>query len=150
MRIHLDTCAWKRPYDRPASDRVALEAFAVVSLLRAAEGGRITVVSSSALEAENSQNPDAMRRAEVAELLARMPERVPYSEVLAERARELRGCGLTPLDALYAASAEAGGCDYLVTTDDRMLRTLRRAVSDLQTIAIDPLGLVRTLEVLDK
>ncbi len=150
MRIYLDTCAWKRPYDEPSSERVVLEGLAVAAVLRRCQIGVLEVVSSAALQAENSRNPDPTRRAEVAAMLARLPTSVPLTKSMTTRARELVSLGLRPLDALHTASAEAAGCTYLVTTDDRMLRRLRANVAALHLSPIDPLGLVRVLEGLEE
>ena len=69
MRVYLDMCAGKRPYDRPHSERVRLEGLAVAGLLDEAAAGRVTIVSSEALEVENTKNPNVRRREEVARLL---------------------------------------------------------------------------------
>lgn len=125
---------------------VNLAALAVAAILRAAEEDRVVIVSSAALEAENGLNSDQRRPSEVATLLSRMPERVAVTEAVGRRARELVERGLKPLDALHTACAEQAGCDYLVTTDDQLLRALHCIAGDALVGAADPLALVRLLE----
>ena len=52
MRVYLDMCSWKRPYDTPHSERVRLEGLAVAGLLDEATAGRVEIVSSEAFELE--------------------------------------------------------------------------------------------------
>lgn len=102
---------------------------------------------SAILSAENARNPNLSRRLAVESLLDAMEcGLVAVDEIVVERARALEARGLRPLDALHAACAEAGGCDFLVTTDDRMLRLLRRASPDLKVRPVDPLEFIRILE----
>jgi predicted nucleic acid-binding protein len=54
-------------------------------------------------------------------------ERVKVSRQAVRRAEELESHGLRGLDAIHIACAESGGADLLITTDDRMLRSSRRA-----------------------
>jgi predicted nucleic acid-binding protein len=139
MRIYLDMCALKRAYDDPSSDRVVLETLAVASIISASERGAVTLVSSAALELENSKNPLEHRRQEVGDVLGTMEIIVAVDEDFFMRAREIGGMGLRPLDSLHIASAERGGCDYMVTCDDKCLRAARRAQDRLLVKVVSPL-----------
>ena len=59
------------------------------------------------------------------------------SAAVVARARSLERLGLRGLDALHVASAEAGGADLLITTDDRM-RSRVRAVRELRLRLVTP------------
>lgn len=61
MRVYLDICSIKRPYDDQAQTRIMLETAAVLVVLQAAEEGRVTLLRSIAHDIENSQNPDHRR-----------------------------------------------------------------------------------------
>ena len=138
MRLYLNTSALNRPFDDMSSERVRLEAEAVVSLLSAAESGRAELISSEFLEFEIAQNPDRERAVRVASVLTTFRSRVPISPRLAARARELEQFGLRGLDALHVAAAEAGAARLLVTTDDRMVRGARRAGNRLEVEVLGP------------
>jgi predicted nucleic acid-binding protein len=145
-RVYLDLCAWKRPYDVVAEERVRLEALAVASLLDAALAGSITIVSSVTLQAENARNPNPLRRAGVASILRALTQLVPLEDETVTRAEALVGLGLRPLDALHVASAETVGCAFFVTTDDRLAAAMRRNAAQIRVRLADPLEMVRVLE----
>ena len=149
VRVYLDMCAWKRPYDTPHSERVRLEGLAVAGLLDEAAGGRVTIVSSEALEVENAKNPSWRRRDEVARLLV-MHEVVQADDEAFSRAQELEELGLRALDALHVACAERGGCDYFVTTDRRLRKAVAGHRAAVGVDAIDPLQAMRLVEETDE
>ncbi|MBI4604526.1 MAG: PIN domain-containing protein [Planctomycetes bacterium] len=127
MRVYLDLCALKRPYDQPTEDRIVLEALAVAAIVKAFESRRLELISSTVLELENSKNPQEDRRVEVADVLRRMPTTVRSGEELLRRSRELLSHGFRSLDALHVACAESAKCDYFVTCDDRLQAAASRA-----------------------
>jgi predicted nucleic acid-binding protein len=63
---------------------------------------------------------------------------------VAERARELHGAGLHPLDALHLASAMEAQADYCCTCDDRLLRRAT-GVDTSPTNVVSPLELITEL-----
>ncbi len=146
LRIYLDRCAWKRPYDTVVSERVRIEALAVASLLEAAADRRVELVSSVVLEAENARNPDPIRRDGVAALLSAVREVQVLSDEVVARAREVEQLGMRPLDALHVASAESAGCTHLVTTDRRLATVAARNRSALRTACVDPVAMLRAVE----
>ena len=64
MRVYLDMCCLKRPFDDQSQPRVRLGAEAVLSLL-AAESATLEFIRSAALLLENMQNPILLRAARV-------------------------------------------------------------------------------------
>src|SRR5262245_36556101 len=99
MRIYLNTSALNRPFDVLSSERVRLEAEAVVALLAFVEDGTLQWVRSEYLEFEVSQDPDHERVQRVTALLGFATTRVETSDAVAARARELQRFGLRGLDA---------------------------------------------------
>ena len=142
-------CALKRPYDKP-SDRTTLESLAVAHIVSAFEGGRVELASSSVMELENSMNPEAERRDEIADFLGRIRIVARTEPGLLRRGREIEAFGLRPLDALHVASAEGAGCDYFVSCDDQLLASAGRAAGKLNVRALDPLSMVKILEGADE
>jgi len=145
VKVYLDLCALKRPFDRAVDDRVALESLAVASLLHAAEQGAFRLVTSAVLELENSRNPSRERREVVGGLLSRCAERAGPGKALRERATALSTLGFRPLDALHVAAAEQLGCAFLGTCDDQMLRCGSRAGDRLRTSVVGVLELAAEL-----
>ena len=138
MRVYFNTSALNRPLDDLSSERVRIEAEAVVALLAAVEGGIVEWIGSEYLEFEVEQDPDDERVRRVRGLLVGARMRVPASDAVADRARALERLGLRGLDALHVASAEAGGADLLITTDDRMIRRAARVVRGLRVRLVTP------------
>jgi hypothetical protein len=138
MRIYFNTSALNRSLDDLSSGRVRLEAEAVVGLLAAVESGRVDWVGSAYLDFEVEQDPDGERVRRVRSLLRLVHTRVPASSAVAVRAGARERAGVRGLDALHIASAEAGGADLLITTDDRMIRRVVRAGLDLQVRLATP------------
>ncbi len=121
-KVYFDTCAINRPFDDQAQARVRLETEAVEHLLRAVTDGRLAWIVSDVILFEVSRCPDEARRERVGTLCRTASERVILSEAVGRRARELRAQGFRDLDALHLASAEQGGAQVLITTDDRFIR----------------------------
>jgi predicted nucleic acid-binding protein len=142
MKIYLDTCSLHRPLDDKTQVRVALEAEAVLSIVKMCEGGIVLLVTSDALTFEVGHNPHPQRRAFVTEILARAPIVVALSDIIEQRAKELEGRGFKALDALHVASAEAEQVDYFCTCDDRLLKRAK-VQSDIRIKIVSPLELAQ-------
>ena len=138
MRVYFNTSALNRPLDDLSSERIRMEAEAVVALLAAVEDGTIDWIGSEYLDFEVEQDPDDERVRRVRGLLVATRMHVPASDAVANRARALERLGLRGLDALHVSSAEAGGADLLITTDDRMIRRAALAVRDLRVRLVTP------------
>jgi hypothetical protein len=61
MRIYFNTSALNRPLDDLSSERVRIEAEAVVALLAAVEDGIVDWIGSEYLDFEVEQDPDDER-----------------------------------------------------------------------------------------
>jgi predicted nucleic acid-binding protein len=145
MRVYLNTSALNRPFDDLSSERVRVEAEAVVALLAAIEDGALEWVGSEYLDFEVSQDPDLERVHRVSGLLRLATTRVEVSRGVTTRARALERFGLRGLDALHVASAEAGQADLLVTTDERMIRRVGRAGREVRVTLVGPAEAVALL-----
>jgi hypothetical protein len=138
MRIYFNTSALNRPLDDLSSDRVRIEAEAVIALLAAVERGTVDWIGSAYLDFEVEQDPDGERVRRVRSLLGLVRDRTRTSTAVALRARTLERAGFRGLDALHIASAEAGGADLLITTDDRMIRRAVSTQLDLRVRLVTP------------
>ena len=127
MRLYLDVCCLKRPFDDQAQPRIRIETEAVLGIL-AAESPQFVFVRSAAHDLENDQNPLAWRAERVRAWLAERPLVEP-EESLEARTAELMANGVPGFDALHLAYAEAAGVDIFVTCDDRLLAAARRSGS---------------------
>lgn len=126
MRIYLDVCCLNRPFDDQRHERVRLEAEAVLTILRRVEAGVWELAGGAVVDFEISRMPDMQRRQRV-RALAGLATTISMLENTAKaRAQEWVVLGLRPVDALHLACAEGAGVDVFLTTDDQLLRVVRR------------------------
>lgn len=121
MKIYLDTSIYNRPFDDQRQPKVFLETQAVILILQMVEAGTVNLISSAILEYENSRNPHPNKQLAMQHYLQRSTDRQLLTEDIRFRAKVLETEGVKSFDALHVASAEAGGCDYLLTTDKRLI-----------------------------
>lgn len=140
MRVYLDLCCLKRPFDRQGDERLRLESGAVLGLL-GAEGRRVTLVRSAAHVLENSLNPLLWRRDAVRMWLEAGPIEQFAPDPIRSTTSRLREKGFAGFDALHLASAEAAGAAVFATCDDRLLRRARRHHRLVQVRVLDPVTL---------
>jgi predicted nucleic acid-binding protein len=140
--LYLDSCCYNRPFDDHSQIRVRLEAEAVEWILEESRSGRFTIVTSDYLTLELVRNPDTAKRADTLAMTGYTGLHVAVAEALARRAEEIEGLGITGFDALHLAAAEAAGCDYLVTTDDGLLKKSKRLSSQFTVSVLNPIDIV--------
>jgi predicted nucleic acid-binding protein len=129
--------------DDQSQPRIAEEAEAVEQILRFQRAKTIEWLSSTAVKAETSNNPDAERRYEVEVLLMLATETIPLDSQIIQRAKELEAVGYGAFDALHLSSAEAGMAEVLLTTDDRFIKKAARAVGSPRVRVLNPVEWLR-------
>ena len=98
----------------------------------------LAVWVSAVLNVEVSRNPDPARRRDTEALLSFANEVVVPKDAEGDRARHIEELGFSPFDALHLASAERGGADVFLTTDDDLLRRARRSLGLLHVRVENP------------
>lgn len=124
-KIYLDNCCYGRPYDDQSQIRIHLEAQAKMAIQHLIEEGKCILVASSFLLDENNAKADGSVKAHIFEYIdTNMRVFVEEGEdpSLKELAIEIEKEGIKALDAAHLASAIYSGCDYFITTDDRILK----------------------------
>ena len=125
-RLYLDTCVYNRLFDDQSQPRIWLETLAFSVIVQMIEDKTVVLVASSVVSYENSVSSDAVARNWVTRCTALACENQFVDVRIRERAEELEREGFKALDALHLACAEAAGCDYFVTCDDRLMKRYRR------------------------
>lgn len=141
MRIYLDNCSYNRPYDDQSQLRISLESQAKLYIQDMIKEGKIELASSYTLTFENSRNPYDFKRKPIERFLednTTVYVDESFSDKVNSLALEIMKTGVKTADAHHAASAIIAGCNYLVTTDDRLLKYK----SDQITI-LDPIDFIR-------
>ena len=112
-------------------------------ILRLLRAKTVEWLSSTALKAETSNNPDAERKYEVEVLLSLATSTIPLDSQIIQRAEELEAVGYGAFDALHLSSAEAGIAEVLLTTDDRFIKRAARAVGSPRVRVLNPVEWLR-------
>jgi predicted nucleic acid-binding protein len=136
-RIYLDTCCLNRPFDAQTTERVRRETAAVLNVLARAEEGHVEWVASTAVLAEIARRPGGAPEG-MRELLRHVNRIAAVGTPDKMRAAVLMSLGLNAMDALHLACAEHVGADSFLTTDDRLLRAVRRAPDQVHVLALNP------------
>lgn len=142
MRVYLDICCLKRPFDDQSQARIHLEAEAVLALLDVS-AQQIEFLHTRAHDLENDQNPLPARAAKVRRWLEGIPLANLADDFLQVRTSELMTLGFKNFDAFHLASAEAGRADVFATCDDRLLTAANRHSSQLKIRVANPVNLAR-------
>ena len=127
MRIYLDLCVYKRPFDYQGQERIALETSMFIYLLERIEASIYKLVVSDVLVYENSKDPDIERRRRVSSYFHLAGEFVEIDEASVKRAIVLEKFGFSAIDALHIATAEKADVDCFITCDDDIVRVYRGA-----------------------
>lgn len=144
MRVYLDNCCFKRPFDDQRQARVRLEAEAKLWIQEQIRSGMLELVWSYMLDFENAANPFEERRTTMSGWRQYAARDVEATAMILQRATILAGRGLKAKDALHIACAIAGECTYFVITDDDILKR-RQDVHDITVI--DPTAVVREMNL---
>ncbi len=125
MRIYLDMCCYNRPYDDQSQIKVNLEAQAKLHIQKGIIEHKYDLIGSYTLDYEVSRNPFEMRRESIKSFInANMRGYVGVERdgIVAPMAADIMATGVKEKDAFHTASAIYAGCDYLISTDARLLK----------------------------
>jgi predicted nucleic acid-binding protein len=93
---------------------------AVLSIVKRGRLREDTIVGSHILKLEMRQISDMEKKDKVTILYEIAQAEIGFTESIEKRATEISASSsIRTYDALHIASAEAGGVDYLLTTDDK-------------------------------
>lgn len=125
MRVYLDNCSYNRPYDDQAQMRIYLETQAKLHIQDMIRQKQIELVTSYVLDFENSHNRSMQKKVAIEKFMkeyAALYVSNKNEEDIAKTAALIMRTGIKEKDAYHVACAVMAGCDYFVTTDDRLLK----------------------------
>lgn len=143
MRIYLDNCCYNRPYDDQSQLRISLESQAKLYVQELIREDKFELVTSYMLTYENSKNRFEIKRKAITQFIeenASVYVDASNRDKVEEIAKEIQATGVKPADALHTACAILAHCDYLLTTDDRLLKYRTDKIR-----IIDPPGFIREI-----
>lgn len=140
MKIYLDICCFNRPSDDQSQLRIKLESEAKLKIQTDIQAGNFDLVWSYILEGENEANPFEERKRAIREWKNYAIMDFDAETTILDKAKMLNQIGLRSKDALHISCAISAGCQYFLTTDDKILN--KNGLIEEITI-IDPIGFIR-------
>ena len=125
MRVYLDNCCYNRPYDDQSQLRISLESQAKLHVQGMIKDGEIQLASSYMLMYENSKNRSETKRRAIEQFVANNTSVYideTHSSEVENLAETIAATGVKSADAIHIACAILAKSDYLLTTDDRLLK----------------------------
>ncbi len=125
MRVYLDNCSYNRPYDDQSQMRVYLETQAKLYIQDMIKQERIELVTSYILDFENNCNRSVQKRMTIEKFMrdyAAWYVSNRNEQDIKKSADSIMKTGVKEKDAYHVACAMIAGCDYFITTDDRLLK----------------------------
>jgi len=137
LLIYLDSCAYNRPFDDHSQLRIHLEALSKMQIQKEIAQGKHRLVTSIVLDYENSRNRDETSASKIQHFMddnssSYVDENV--FETLISLRNEIISEGLKTADASHVACAIHAGCDYFITTDDRILKFKDRRINVISPV----------------
>ncbi|MBA7554225.1 hypothetical protein ES705_46837 [subsurface metagenome] len=136
MRIYLDVCCLNRPFDDQTQEKIHLETEAVLIILSNISSQRWELVGSDVIDFEISKIPDLERKKKVELLTQKILEKQKITTELIQRAKIIAKKGIKAVDALHIASAEMLQSDYMITTDEEIIKKYQKHTEFFKRIKI--------------
>ncbi|GHT42995.1 hypothetical protein FACS189437_10860 [Bacteroidia bacterium] len=121
-RIYLDNCCFNRPYDDQVQQRIIFETQAKLYIQEQVLNKHIELVWSYILEFENSRNLSEAIRNAIIKWKNLSILFVDKTDGIIETAKDIMATGIQAADALHVSCAIAGGCQYFISVDKRLLK----------------------------
>ena len=140
--LYLDNCSFNRPYDDQSLLRNYLEAEAKLFIQNQILQENFDLAWSYVMDYEISFNPFSDRKNQIFKWknIARID--IDESERVIAMANKIMKKNIKPKDSLHLACAIEAGCDYFVTTDDKILN---KSIENI--VILDPISFVKIIEV---
>jgi len=144
MKIYLDNCCYNRPYDNQQQIRIYLETQAKLYIQQLIVEKKLKLVYSFISRYENSENPNISNRDSIAQFFVNASEYVGNENIedIRKMADDFMKQGTKMKDATHLACAIKAGCDYFLTTDDKLMRGYNGKAIKVRT----PLTFLRDME----
>lgn len=126
VKIYMDVCCLNRPFDNQNQDRIRIESEAIMSILFHCQQGDWELVGSEIIDLELSklQNPFKKQKTIMLTNIAVM--KIYLNPRIEARAMEYNNLGVDLFDSLHIACAEEAKADIMLSTDDNLLKRVKR------------------------
>lgn len=134
VRVYLDNCCFKRPYDKQVRPDVIAESRAVSEVLELVDNNKVELVASFISILENKRDPRPKPRIDTLNHILKASTYISSAAPVSAIAKQLAE-SLDAFDAIHVACAIAAHCDYFLTTDKRVLQ-----LKDARIITMNPVN----------
>jgi predicted nucleic acid-binding protein len=134
----MDNCCFNRPFDDQRQLRIWLETQAKLFIQQEVLEGKYHIAWSYVLDYEIGISPFKERKEQFMLWKNIAKCFCTEEETILLEAEKLRANNFKAIDALHVASAKYMGCDYIITTEKKMLN---KDVPNIQII--DPIGFLK-------
>lgn len=144
MRIYLDSCTYNRPYDDLSQMTVSLEAQAKLFVQGKIKNGEYDLVTSEILRKEVDDCPVAYRKKLIYDFIndnSSIHVGPANNDRVDEMAKTITATGVKYKDACHVASAIIAKCDFLITTDKRLLKYISEKIK-----LVNPIQFISEME----
>lgn len=146
-KIYCDMNIYNRIFDDQNQLRIRLETIAIDFLFAEVERGNHLLFWSFILADENRRNPYQQRRQSI-EVMSNLcgDNKIYASEEIRGLANNIQWLSnARPKDALHIACADYAGCDYFITCDDKLIKTiqLNKKAIGLKVKVMNPVDFIR-------
>ena len=142
-KIYLDNCSYNRPFDIQSQMKIRLETEAKLFIQAGIREKKYSLVWSYMLDYENNENPYKEKRNTIAPWKEIADEYCPSSDDVLSAGHKIMEHGIKAKDALHIACALKSGCEYFITTDNRLTN---KTIANIKII--NPIDFVRETEEL--
>ena len=124
LKIYLDNCCYNRPFDPPASPTIVFESSSKLLIQALIINREVSLVNSFVVYEEASVIINDEKRRLIFDFLDNAVIYVgkdKLGEILL-LSNEIMKSGVKYMDAAHIACSIVAGCDFLITTDKRLLK----------------------------
>ena len=139
MKIYFDVCCLNRPYDDQNQDRIHMESEAIITIFKHIEYLDWWLINSGIVNYEINQTSDDERRERLLSLVNSATDFVSVDQIIYTRAKKIQELGIKTYDSLHIACAEQGDADVFLTTDDKLIKAVKRNFKEIKVKVENPL-----------
>ena len=137
LRIYLDNCCYNRPYDDQTQLKISLETQAKLYIQDCIKENKFQLAASYVLIFENAKNPYQGKKESILKFLEENTDIFideSYKNEVGNLAEKIMATGIKTADAHHIAAAILAKCDFLITTDKRMLKFVSEKIKIVSPI----------------
>ena len=140
MKIYLDNSCFNRPFDDQKQLRIRLETEAKLNIQERILQKEIELAWSYILDFENEANPFEQRKFAIRGWKNHASVDTDETQEIVEKAERFHQMGIKSKDSLHLACAISMQCEYLLTTDDELVK---KAEGIKEIKVTDPISFIK-------